>query len=97
MARFSYQAFDTSGQIEQGTIEAGTEQLAYETLRGRGLTVFEVSAGEVAPTPVPLLRRPVHLTGPRIDGAEEAQVARLLAVLFRTGLPIDPPTERVTR
>ncbi|WP_424831384.1 type II secretion system F family protein [Ruegeria sp.] len=89
MPLYSYRGYDKTGSSEEGTIDASSEQLAFEILKSRGVTVFHLAAGIAWPNEeIPWYRRDIRLSGAELSYQDQAIVAGLLATLFRAGLPV---------
>lgn len=88
MPLFSYKGFDQYGAEEAGTIDAAQEQLAYLTLKSRGITVVELHKGGELPSGlnVPWYKRDLQFGSGRLPLSEQANLASLLATLFGAGL-----------
>ncbi|WP_028079313.1 type II secretion system inner membrane protein GspF [Solimonas soli] len=85
MAAYEYSALDAQGRQKKGLIEGDTPRHARQLLRERGLTpldVTQVSEGRVHGGS-PFTR------GGSISTAELALFTRQLAILVRSGLPLD--------
>lgn len=84
MAAYEYTALDTQGRQKKGLIEGDTPRHARQLLRERGLApidVHEVSEKRSGGSP--------FQRGGSISGAELALFTRQLAILVRSGLPLD--------
>jgi len=88
MPVYSYKGYDDSGASETGTIDAGNEKLAFDTLRSRGITVCDLTKGIVhAGADVPWFKRDIQIWSSELSFQEQAVVADFLATLFQAGLP----------
>lgn len=88
MAKFRYQAFDRSGNLLEGDLDAASDADAREILWQRGVTTIAVAAGEDAR---PLMQREFKF-GKSGEGLSDAQFASLagdLAILLEADLPLD--------
>lgn len=84
MAAYEYTALDARGRQKKGLIEGDTPRHARQLLRERGLApvdVHEVSDKRRSSSP--------FQRGGSISGAELALFTRQLAILVRSGLPLD--------
>ena len=61
MPAYQYQALDAKGSPIQGLLEADSERMARQTLRGQGLIPLSVTAVGVVDASTPVWRRPIHL------------------------------------
>lgn len=80
MPAFQYEAIDSFGQFQRGTVQADTARGARAQLRARDLTVL--SADQVS--------NGAGGSGePRLDATSKFLMTRQLATLVRAGLPLD--------
>ena len=87
MPVYSYQGCDSTGVSENGTIEASSEKLAFDTLQSRGITVFDLSTGTGSTaSELPWYRRDISFWGSELPYEDQAATADLLATLFGAGL-----------
>ncbi len=87
MPVYSYQGCDSTGASENGTIEASSEKLAFDTLQSRGITVFDLSTGTGSTgAELPWYRRDISFWGNELSYEDQAATADLLATLFGAGL-----------
>jgi general secretion pathway protein F len=92
MTSFRYKAFTSDGRVESGTIEFATEGLAFASLTGQGLTVFELAAesagsgGRVTPK--------VGDGRSRIPLSIQADLAEQMALMLGSGMTL-PETVRL--
>lgn len=87
MALYTYQGYNPSGEVEDGTIEATGERIAYETLQSRDITVIELTQGRKSSAHVlPWYRRDISLRGNELPFDDQANTASLLATLFSAGI-----------
>lgn len=87
MAAFEYTALDARGKQQKGLIEGDTPRQARQLLRDRGLSpldIVEVAEGRSAGSPG-LFQR----SGGGISHTELSLFTRQLAILVRSGLPLD--------
>ncbi|NKF22486.1 type II secretion system inner membrane protein GspF [Solimonas marina] len=85
MAAYEYSALDAKGREKKGLIEGDTPRHARQMLRDRGLTPLEVhQVSEAKANGGSPFRR-----GGSISSAELALFTRQLAILVRSGLPLD--------
>src|SRR3546814_12639248 len=86
MAAYEYSALDTQGRQKKGLIEGDTPRNARQILRDRGLTPLEVTqVAESRHGGGSFLSR----GGASINTAELSLFTRQLAILVRSGLPLD--------
>lgn len=85
MAAYEYNALDAQGRQKKGLIEGDTPRHARQLLRDRGLTPLEVH--QVAESKSGT--RSAFSRGGAINSAELALFTRQLAILVRSGLPLD--------
>jgi general secretion pathway protein F len=86
MAAYEYNALDAQGRQKKGLIEGDTPRHARQLLRDRGLTPLEVhQVSESRRGSGTLFSR----SGGSISSAELALFTRQLAILVRSGLPLD--------
>ncbi|MDA7425614.1 type II secretion system F family protein [Thalassococcus lentus] len=87
MPEFFYKGIDQAGRNENGSLEASSEKLAFDTLSSRGITVFELSERSLeTETKTSWLLRDIQFGSARLPPGEQANVAELLASLFRAKL-----------
>ncbi len=84
MTAFQYQALDSGGQTQRGVLEADTARSARAILRDRGLNPLEVEVVREGRT-----RSTIWFDRDRLRAAELAVLAREIATLVGSGLPID--------
>lgn len=97
MPQFSYEGVDQNGTSEQGTIEAGTKDLAFDTLQSRGIIVFDLQQGALgSQANVPWYRRDIQFGSPYLPLRDQAEIAELLATLFDAHLSV-PEVLRIVR
>lgn len=82
---FSYQAYDKSGSIREGVIDAPSIDEATENLRKKGLFVASISAGDQGSAKK---KTKNAKGGKRIPAKTVANFARELSVLISTGTPL---------
>lgn len=87
MALFQYKAYDVSGALHAGSIEAASRESALQSIAGRGQHVFEIL--EAAPSArLPWWQREVF--APRgLNDADRLSLTRELAALLKAELPLD--------
>lgn len=86
MAAYEYTALNTKGREEKGLIEADTPRQARQLLRDRGLSpldIAEVSESKVAKA------LPFQRGRGSVSSTELSLFTRQLAILSRSGLPLD--------
>lgn len=84
--KFSYQAYDKSGTLKSGTIEASNLDEANDQIRKKGLFVSSIEKGDSAgPTPQ---SNPRKGRSGKINSRTVAEFARELSVLIATGTPL---------
>lgn len=83
MARFAYRAYDRSGRLETGVVEADTPKVAAATLQARG---YLVSTLAEQGAPAATTRRPARFF--RLDRRALVLFTRQLATMVSAGLPI---------
>ena len=89
MPIYFYQGCDSTGASENGTIEANSEKLAFDTLLSRGIIVFDLSIGsDSTETKLPWYRQDITFWGSELPYEDQAAVADLLATLFGAGLSV---------
>lgn len=88
MAVFQYSGFSTAGQAVDGTIEAGSEQLALELLARDGITPTQLRPGEEAAGNGRVSLGGLFRRGERIPVALRAQFVNELATLVRADVPL---------
>jgi general secretion pathway protein F len=86
MAMFRYQAYGSSGELAQGSVEAASEVEASDMLFLQGLTAFRLEPAGKAE--VPWWKREI-LPSRRSLGAEVAALTRELATLIGAEIPVD--------
>lgn len=87
MPRFSYEAFDASGQISKGDLEAASEAAALSALASRGVTPISLKSGAAQE---PWWAREISLTG-AAQTHKSAEVERFFAsfaALMAAKLPL---------
>lgn len=84
MARFTYRAYDRTGRLEVGVMDADTPRVAAATLQSRGYLVSAVS--EQGQQPERALRQLRRLRG--INRRDLVIFTRQLATMISAGLPI---------
>ena len=87
MPRFSYTAYDSSGQRSSGTIESDSRQAAIDSLFRQGRYPLELTEGVLAPLPR-WWEREVLGTG-RVPQRGVALLTRELATLVKAEIPMD--------
>lgn len=88
MPKFIYQGVDDSGQIDSGTLNAGSERLAFDTLQSRGITVFELAPeAERSRAVTPWYRRQLG-SQKELPLDQQAAIADLLSSLFASHLSV---------
>lgn len=87
MATFRYKAYDPTGTVETGTIEAASRDAALDALAHRGRLASEIVEADGAPTSAVWSRFGFH--GRAFTPAALALFVRELATLTRAALPID--------
>ncbi len=80
---YSYEAYDSSGALQSGTIEAASREEATELLRIKKLFVSNIVEGSTKQR-----KRSKPRSGKRVSSKTIAVFARELAVLVSTGTPI---------
>ncbi|MVO18475.1 type II secretion system F family protein [Parasedimentitalea huanghaiensis] len=89
MAEFYYTGYDANGQTERGSITSASEQLAFELLQSRGITVFDLREDESTTTnDLPWYRKDIKFGHQELALEEQAATADLLATLFSSQLPV---------
>jgi len=89
MPQYFYEGYDRSGKSETGSIDSGSEKLAFETLQSRGVTVIDLAPGKGRIfSDVPWYKRDIRFSDRELSDQDQAIVADLLAVLFQAKLPI---------
>lgn len=86
MITFHYKGFDADGNEVSGTLEAHSENLAFETLASRGLTVYKLLDHEVSENDLPWYRRDLDIFGSGLRAETEASIADLFSALFSARL-----------
>lgn len=87
MPHFRYQAYDESGGVEGGEVDAATREGALETLSRRGMLAFDLKE-EASRAVLPWWQRDVF-GGDRLSGTHLATFTHELASLVRAEIPID--------
>lgn len=93
--KFSYQAYDKSGALKSGVIEAGSKDEVAEQLRKKGLYVSSVVEG-VDPV-LDRRKQPKRMRKSRVTPRVVAEFARELSVLIATGTPLIDAISSVER
>ena len=88
MPAYQYQALDAKGSPIQGLLEADSERMARQTLRGQGLIPLSVTAVGVVDASTPVWRRPIHLRAV-LHGDALVTFTRQLAGLIEAGLTLE--------
>lgn len=88
MPAYQYQALDPKGSPIQGLLDADSERMARQTLRGQGLIPLSVAAVGVVDASTPVWRRPIHLR-PVLHGEALVTFTRQLAGLIEAGLTLE--------
>jgi general secretion pathway protein F len=88
MPAYQYQALDAKGSPIQGLLEADSERMARQTLRGQGLIPLSVAAVGVVDASIPVWRRPIHLRAV-LHGDALVTFTRQLAGLIEAGLTLE--------
>ena len=88
MPAYQYQALDAKGSPIQGLLEADSERMARQTLRGQGLIPLSVTAVGVVDASIPVWRRPIHLRAV-LHGDALVTFTRQLAGLIEAGLTLE--------
>lgn len=88
MAAFHYKAFDGSGQVVQGVIEADNLRQARQQLRESGYTVLDTQA-ITQDAPNASTQRWQFQRGHRISAAQLGLMTRQLTTLLEAGLPLE--------
>ena len=83
---YSYQAYDKSGKLVEGTIEAANTEEATEVLRKKGMFVSTISSGKGAGKTKAGKKR--SKGGKKISPKIVSEFSRELAVLVSTGTPL---------
>lgn len=87
MPIFKYEGYGEDGQIENGTLNAASERLAFDILQSRGLTVFALANDDgEAGQDVPWYKRDIRFSDGLLPTDVQASTAELLATLFSSGL-----------
>ncbi|WP_439100665.1 type II secretion system F family protein [Congregibacter sp.] len=96
MPVFSYSAASRSGALEQGTLDASSEQVVLRELRSRGLTPVRVVVGAQKPPKAPSKSiaqgAPAVSTAPGAKKLKRRDIVSFtseLATLLRAGMPVD--------
>lgn len=85
MPSFQYVAFSADGEKEQGSVDAPTDEKAWDDLAMQGLTVVSLTS---AATTIPRQRPSFFATSQaRIPVGAQADLAEELAILFNAHLP----------
>jgi len=85
--KYRFEAFDRSGNLVKGDLDAVSQEEAQALIRGRGIVPYLVQAAGASD----ILFREIRFSGGSRH-ADEAQLARLtrdLAVLLQAGVPLD--------
>ena len=88
MPAYQYQALDAKGSPIQGLLEADSERMARQTLRGQGLIPLSVTAVGMVDASIPVWRRPIHLRAV-LHGDALVTFTRQLAGLIEAGLTLE--------
>ena len=88
MPAYQYQALDAKGSPIQGLLDADSERMARQTLRGQGLIPLSVTAVGVVDASTPVWRRPIHLRAV-LHGDALVTFTRQLAGLIEAGLTLE--------
>ena len=85
--RFHFEAFDGTGKLVVGDLDAASEDAVRDLLQARGATPFTIRGGR----PLDFLFREVRFERPdrTLGDAKVARLARDLGILLQAGLPLD--------
>lgn len=92
MARYRYRAVGATGELEEGVLEAASQDAAIERLQGQGLIPIRAAedAGSEAPAAAAPARPARKLFAPRrVTQQDVAVFTRELAALLKAGVPLD--------
>jgi type IV pilus assembly protein PilC len=91
MAKFQYTAMDSRGKESKGTIDAGSEQDAVDTLKGQGLfptDISQVAGSGSGGKKKKKKKKQITLGTPKIKKKALCTFTRQLATLLDAGLPL---------
>jgi general secretion pathway protein F len=85
--KYRFEAFDRSGNLVKGDLDAGSQEEAHALIRGRGVVPYLVQTSGASD----VLFREISLSAGsrRADEAQLARLTRDLAVLLQAGVPLD--------
>ncbi|MDB5641905.1 MAG: putative ral secretion pathway protein [Hyphomicrobiales bacterium] len=84
MTRYRYEAFDATGNLVAGEVDALSTERAHEAVRARGVTPFAVKHAPEGSASFSLFSKE-----PSLSETELANWTRDLSVLLKAGLPLD--------
>lgn len=84
MTRYRYEAFDATGNLVAGEVDALSVELAHEKVRSRGVTPFAVKHAPARGESFDFFSK-----SPRLSDMELSNWTRDLSVLLKAGLPLD--------